>query len=275
MKPTTRAISRVRNVNKTVLDIVLHLLVNVFIRLNFLLTIALPSEDLSSNFRYLETRQPKNEIPEKAESFSTISNSIWENIKQFCNMYTYHIAGWGVTAEITEKILENEKKYILQFKNLQENAKVSENLRELELDIAPNDSCFGYFDHLDSKDKELENSHRICAQSFKPLEEGACFGDSGSPLMKFDHVSGRIEVIGIASRISKTTINQRSFYTCNEQSFYTRITKFLPWIHQNLHEFDPKNVVHINYNIYEAVGKTILCWFTFLAQWVQLLSGRL
>ena len=184
--------------------------------------ISLPSDDLSSNSKYFETRKLQKNISENLEPTAFVPSTFFEILKHYFGTYiSYFVAGRG-----QEKAPRG--------------ASLMYNLKELELEIARDDSCFGLYDNLNANEKELRNSHEICAQSFKPPMEGVCYVDSGSPLMKIDSVSGRIEIIGIASRISRTT--------CTHQSFYTRVTKFLPWIHQNLKEFDPQNVNHLNYN---------------------------
>ena len=118
----------------------------------------------------------------------------------------------------------------------------TQNLRELQVEISQDNSCFGYYNQvgLDEDDKMVMNSKRICAKS--NLIEGACDGDSGSPLMKIDVNSGKIEVIGITHGGFKEY--------CILQTFFTRIQENIPWINQNLKEFDNQNVIHLRYFSY-------------------------
>ena len=168
--------------------------------------------------------------------------------------FTYYVAGWGLTGIITEDMPDNECNYKKHFKEPQ-------NLRELEIEIAQDDSCFVLSDYIDYID-----SYVICGQSFKPLEEGTCNGDSGSPLMKIEHVSGRTEVIGITSGKVRYPYKQPYFNTCNGKSIYTRVSKYLPWIYQNLKEFDPRFVSHVGYKHYltfENIGIGCFCLCAF------------
>ena len=191
------------------------------------------SDRVNESLTFNDSIQP---ITLPTDDISNISTS-FENKENIANQFTYHVAGWGLTATVNGAMLENKEDFMKNFQELQENAKIAIRLRELELETSKDDSCFEYYDHLHLEDKELQNLHITCAQSFKPLEEGACHGDSGSPLMKIDHVSGRAEVIGVTS--------EKSSYTCNKQAFYTRVHTYLPWINQNLKEFDPKLETHL------------------------------
>ena len=173
--------------------------------------IALPSDNLSHISKNFELR------PEKK-----IAENMGPKKRDFDTFVSYHVAGRG------------------QEKTPKGASPITKNLKELELDVAQDDSCFRYFRYLNTDEKELRNSHEICTQSLKPSIEGVCYGDSGSPLMKIDSISGRVEIIGIASKISGIS--------CKHQAFYTRVSKFLPWINQNLNEFDAKNVISLSYN---------------------------
>ena len=70
----------------------------------------------------------------------------------------------------------------------------------------------------------------MCSGYLSPgLWQGVCNGDSGSPLMKVKE--GRYELVGIAFWK----------YTCSRYpAYYTRVSKYLTWIHQNLRNFDPQ-----------------------------------
>ncbi len=106
------------------------------------------------------------------------------------------IAGWGAT----------------------ETSSSSDDLRELDLDIIPDESCEREFRRV-FQDFSLMST-KICARA--ELNRDGCRGDSGSPLM---HVSeaATYEVIGITSFGNKA---------CDSSSpgVYTRVTSYLDWI---------------------------------------------
>ena len=91
------------------------------------------------------------------------------------------------------------------------------------------DVCFGALQGMSEKEVNDLISYTICAQGIFPLWQGVCNGDSGSPLMKVKE--GRYELVGIAFWK----------YTCTRYpAYYTRVSKYLTWIHQNLRNFDPQ-----------------------------------
>ena len=51
-------------------------------------------------------------------------------------------------------------------------------------------------------------------------------GDSGSPLVMIDRVTNEVELVGIAE--------SGKYYCTLSPGYYTKVSKYLPWINENL-----------------------------------------
>lgn len=72
------------------------------------------------------------------------------------------------------------------------------------------------------------------------MEEGgkdACQGDSGSPMMKIDPITGQSRVIGIVSAGIGCALPKLP-------GLYTRVSAFIPWIMQFMNLVFPDKVPH-------------------------------
>ena len=79
--------------------------------------------------------------------------------------------------------------------------------------------------------------HHVCVQSHYPIRDGTCQGDSGSPLMEQDKKTGTFKQVGIVASGILCTLYP---------TYYTKILKYLPWINQNLEEFNSTYERHLS-----------------------------
>jgi secreted trypsin-like serine protease len=102
------------------------------------------------------------------------------------------------------------------------------NLKVTEVDYIKlgNDSC---------NDKKEKMPLLIHARSTKPNIPGTCDGDSGSPLIKLDKISGKYEVVGIVSGLKESSKLQGPKGCLGPMPIlYTRVSAFVPWIKENM-----------------------------------------
>ena len=84
---------------------------------------------------------------------------------------------------------------------------------------------------------QIDKSKSICARGVIPHIQGSCRGDSGIPLMWFDNVTERHQIIGIFSNGQRSCV---SIYP----NVFTRVSTYISWIEKNFPDFvDP----HHNY----------------------------
>ena len=196
---------------------------------------------------------PKNDLPlfvkpvldELIEEYEALLNNKASKLTKF------FVAGWGKSwnfndetystflsfydsnfeLQVSDQIYQTKNKdeeYSKWMAELTTNARCPVMLKEIQLQLSL-DVCFGALQGM--KEKEVNDliSYTICAQGIFPLWQGVCNGDSGGPLMKVKE--GRYELVGIAFWK----------YTCTRYpSYYTRVSKYLTWIHRNLRKFDPQ-----------------------------------
>ena len=133
-------------------------------------------------------------------------------------------------------LYEYEYKYKWVTPTVESNGIEPENLMKLQLHLHQGERYgFGV---------QLDKSKLICARGVIPQIQGSCGGDSGSPLIWFDNVTGRHQVIGIVSFGYKSCVNIHP-------DIFTRVSPYISWIEKNLPDFvDP----HHNYIFINAVA---------------------
>ena len=73
---------------------------------------------LNESLTFNDSIQP---ITLPTDDISNISTS-FENKENIANQFTYHVAGWGLTATVNGAMLENKEDFMKNFQELQENA---------------------------------------------------------------------------------------------------------------------------------------------------------
>ena len=128
---------------------------------------------------------------------------------------------------------------VLQYLALCENQESSKCEDDLKL-MKPTNLKVTEVDYIklgsDSHNDKKENMPLLIhARSTKPNIPGTCDGDSGSPLMKLDNISGKYEVIGVVSGLKQSS-KQLGPKGCLGPMpiLYTRVSAFLPWIKENM-----------------------------------------
>ena len=133
---------------------------------------------------------------------------------------------------VSDFLANKDEEYSKWMEELKTNASTSIILKEIQLQLGTFlslDICFEALQGMSEKEVNDLNPYQICAKGIFPLLQGVCAGDSGSPLMKVKE--DRYELVGITSTAT----------TCTRYpAYYTKVSKYLTWIHQNLRKFDPQ-----------------------------------
>ena len=135
----------------------------------------------------------------------------------------FSVVGWGRTENNTTGNLK----------------KIEVLLQETEKCITDNENSFRRLPRYSSYTfgfTTIPSNKWVCASGFIPHEQGACFGDSGGPLMmKNTQNDNEYEIIGVLSFIE----------SCEslEPDVYVRVSEYMPWIERNLENFVDPHVV--------------------------------
>ena len=168
----------------------------------------------------------------KASKLSTFISNL--NISRT----VHHQIGYhGDSYHEDELILEKWYDYRNWIAELTQNASSTSNLKELNVELSSD--CYEWTKHwVYENEAERENyeSHHLCLQSINPFWQGVCNGDSGGPLVMIDMVTNEVELVGIVESAIDCTLSP---------GYYTKVSKYLPWINENLKEFDPRHVMHL------------------------------
>ena len=212
---------------------------------------------LHTNLSFTKSIQPialpRNDLPlyvkpvldELIEEYEALINNKASKLTKF------FVAGWGKSwnfndesystflsfydsnfeLQVSDQMYQTKNKdeeYSKWMAELTTNASSSIMLKEIQLQLSL-DVCLGALQGMSEKEVNDLISYTICARGIFPLWQGVCNGDSGSPLMKVKE--GRYQLVGIAFWK----------YTCTRYpAYYTRVSKYLTWIHRNLRKFDPQ-----------------------------------
>ncbi|ESO90432.1 hypothetical protein LOTGIDRAFT_164015 [Lottia gigantea] len=111
---------------------------------------------------------------------------------------------------------------------LTENGSSPDILKMTNVKIADQNECIEFYERSSTNMMNITDK-MLCAVGSNPTKADACSGDSGGPLLVEDD-SGRWTVVGIVSfGLFNCSMSVEERY-----GFYTRVEKFLPWIHHHL-----------------------------------------
>ena len=156
-------------------------------------------------------------------------------LSTFLSRTIYHQIGHGDSYHKDELIQEKWYDYLKWIVELTQNASTTSNLKEINVELSLD--CYQWTKLLvyeNETEKEKHNSHHICLQSINPIWQGVCKGDSGGPLVMVDMVTNEVGLVGIV---------ESGRYCTLSPGYYTKVSKYLPWINENLEEFDPRHVI--------------------------------
>ena len=161
-------------------------------------------------------------------------------LSTFISKIQFHQIGYHGDSYHEDELILEKKWYDYRdwIAELTQNASSPSNLKELNVELSLD--CYKWTKHwVYENEAERENyeSHHLCLQSINPFWQGVCHGDSGSPLVMIDMVTNEVELVGIAEAAK--------YYCTLSPAYYTKVSKYLPWINENLKGFDPRHVMHL------------------------------